>query len=56
VDPRAGLDDVEKLTFLALLGLEIRSFGRVSRSQSLYRTKDIFHTLSEEVPKGREMI
>jgi hypothetical protein len=33
VDPRAGLDDVEKRKFLILLGLELRLLG----SQSLYR-------------------
>jgi hypothetical protein len=35
VDPRAGLDDVEKRTFLTLL--ELRPLGRPARSQSLYR-------------------
>jgi hypothetical protein len=28
VDPRAGLDDVEKRKLLALPGLELRTFGR----------------------------
>jgi hypothetical protein len=28
VDPRAGLDEVEKRKFLTLLGLELRPFGR----------------------------
>jgi hypothetical protein len=37
VDPRAGLDDVEKRKFLTLPGLEFRSLGRPARSQSLYR-------------------
>jgi hypothetical protein len=37
VDPRAGLDDVEKRKFLTLLGLELRPIGRLARSQSLYR-------------------
>jgi hypothetical protein len=37
VDPRAGLDDVEKRKFLILLGLEFRPLGRPARSQSLYR-------------------
>jgi hypothetical protein len=37
VDPRAGLDDMEKRKFLALMGLELRPFGRPARSQSLYR-------------------
>jgi hypothetical protein len=39
VDPRAGLDDVEKKKFLPLPGLEIRSLGRRARSQSLYRLR-----------------
>jgi hypothetical protein len=34
VDPRAGLDDVEKRKFLTLLGLELRPLGRPTRSQS----------------------
>jgi hypothetical protein len=37
VDPRAGLDNVEKRIFLILPGLELRSLGRPARSQSLYR-------------------
>jgi hypothetical protein len=37
VDPRAGLDDVEKRKFLTLPGLELRSLGYPARSQSLYR-------------------
>jgi hypothetical protein len=37
VEPRAGLDDVEKRKFLTLLGLELRPLGRPARSQSLYR-------------------
>jgi hypothetical protein len=36
VDPRAGLDDVEKRKFLTLPGLELRSLGRPARKQSLY--------------------
>jgi hypothetical protein len=36
VDPRAGLDDVEKRKFLTLLGLELRPLSRPARSQSLY--------------------
>jgi hypothetical protein len=35
VDPRAGLDDVEKRKFLIVPGL--RTLGRPARSQSLYR-------------------
>jgi hypothetical protein len=37
VDPRAGLDDLEKKKFLPLPGLELRPFCRPARSQSLYR-------------------
>jgi hypothetical protein len=37
VDPRAGLDDVEKI--LTLPGLELQSLGRPARSQSLYRLR-----------------
>jgi hypothetical protein len=37
VDPRAGLEDVEKRKFMTLLGLELRPLGRSARSQSLYR-------------------
>jgi hypothetical protein len=36
VNPRAGLDDVEKRKFLILPGLELRSLSRQARSQSLY--------------------
>jgi hypothetical protein len=34
---RADLDDVEKRKFLTLPGLELRTLGRLARSQSLYR-------------------
>jgi hypothetical protein len=37
VDPRAGLEDVEKRKFLTLPGLQLRPLGRPARSQSLYR-------------------
>jgi hypothetical protein len=37
VDPRVGLDDVEKRKFLTLPGLELRLLGRPARNQSLYR-------------------
>jgi hypothetical protein len=37
VDPRAGLDDVEKRKFLTLPGLELRPLDCPARSQSLYR-------------------
>jgi hypothetical protein len=39
VDPRAGLDDMEKRTFLILPGLELRPFSRPARSQSVYRLR-----------------
>jgi hypothetical protein len=37
VDLRAGLDDMEKKTFVTLQGLELRTLGRPARNQSLYR-------------------
>jgi hypothetical protein len=37
VDPRAGLDDLEKRKFLTLPGLELQPLRRPARSQSLYR-------------------
>jgi hypothetical protein len=47
VGPRAGLDDMEKTKFLTLPGLELRTFGRPTRSQSLYRLCHVVrHTLS----------
>jgi hypothetical protein len=36
VDPRAGLDDVEKGKFWNLRELELRPLGRPARRQSLY--------------------
>jgi hypothetical protein len=36
VDPRASLDDMEKLRFLTLQGLELRTLDLPARSQSLY--------------------
>jgi hypothetical protein len=39
VDPKAGLDDVEKRKFLTLPGLELRPLGLPARSQSLYRLR-----------------
>jgi hypothetical protein len=41
VDPRAGLDDVEKRKFFTLPGLELRPLGRPACSQSLYRLRYI---------------
>jgi hypothetical protein len=37
VDPRAGLDNVEKRKFFILPGLELRPIGRPARILSLYR-------------------
>jgi hypothetical protein len=37
VDPRTGLDDVEKRKFLNLPGLKLRTFGCPVHGQSLYR-------------------
>jgi hypothetical protein len=37
MDPRSGLDDVEKRKFLTLPGLELRPLGRSVRRQLLYR-------------------
>jgi hypothetical protein len=39
VDPRVGLDEVEKRKFLTLQGLELRPLGRPARRQSLYRLR-----------------
>jgi hypothetical protein len=36
VDPRAGLDDLEKRKLLTLLGLELQPLGLPACSQSLY--------------------
>jgi hypothetical protein len=37
VEPRAYLDDVKKIKFLPLPGLELRPLVRAARSQLLYR-------------------
>jgi hypothetical protein len=37
VDPRVGLNNVEKRKFLTLPELELRPLGRPARSQSPYR-------------------
>jgi hypothetical protein len=39
VNPRAGLDDLEKITFFILLGLELRPLDHPARSQSLYQLR-----------------
>jgi hypothetical protein len=50
VDPRAGLDDMEKRKFLTLPGLEPRVLYRPARSQSDYaipaRTSNVYLTYS----------
>jgi hypothetical protein len=38
-NPRAGLDNMEKLKFLTLPGLELRNLSLPARSQSLYRLR-----------------
>jgi hypothetical protein len=39
VEPRAGLDDLQKRKFLTLPGLELRPLGGPARGQSLYRLR-----------------
>jgi hypothetical protein len=39
VEPRTGLNDMEKRKFLTLPGLEFRPLGRPANSQSLYRLR-----------------
>jgi hypothetical protein len=39
VGPKAGLDEVKKIKFLTLPGLELQPLGRAARSQSLYRLR-----------------
>jgi hypothetical protein len=39
VDPRAGVEDVEKKKILTVPGLELRPVGRPAHSQSLYRQR-----------------
>jgi hypothetical protein len=39
VDLRAGLDDLGKITFFTLPGLELRPLSRPARSQSQYRLR-----------------
>jgi hypothetical protein len=39
VEPRAGLDDVERRKFLTLTIFELRPLGCPARSQSLYRLR-----------------
>jgi hypothetical protein len=39
MDPRAGLDDVEKRKFLILPGLELRLLSRPARIESIHRLR-----------------
>jgi hypothetical protein len=48
VNPRAGLDDMEKWIFLTLSGLELRPLGRPARGQSLYRLRYLALYCSDE--------
>jgi hypothetical protein len=43
VDPRAGLDDMEKLKFLTLLGLKLRSLSHPACSQLLLAYTTVVH-------------
>jgi hypothetical protein len=44
IDPRVGLDDMEKLKFFTLPGIEVRPLCRLARIQSLYQlSKCGFH-------------
>jgi hypothetical protein len=49
VDPRAGLDDMEKGKFFTLKGLELppTHLGRPARSQSLYRLNTVLYISSK---------
>jgi hypothetical protein len=49
VGPSAGLDDVEKRTFLTLPGLELQLLRRPARSQSLYRLRYQIHKKYDNV-------
>jgi hypothetical protein len=40
VEPRAGLDDVERKIIVPLTGLEVRPLGRPANSPSLYRLRN----------------
>jgi hypothetical protein len=53
VDPRAGLDDVERRKILTLPGLELRPLGRPTRSQSLYQLR--YHGFSSTDPLYRNI-
>jgi hypothetical protein len=49
VNPRAGLDDVEKRKFLTLPGLELRPLGRPARSQLLYLLRYLIRILGKNI-------
>jgi hypothetical protein len=53
VDPRAGMDDLEKRKFLALPGLELQPLSRPARSQPLYR---LYYTGSSYKIRGSKYI
>jgi hypothetical protein len=60
---RTGLDDMEKLKFLNLSGLELQPFGRPAYSQSLYRLHyprykaiSIFCKIFTDYPKNYTII
>jgi hypothetical protein len=56
VDPREGLNDVEKRKFFAIPGLEHRPLGRPARSQLVYRLRyPGSYSRTVEVLKCREM-
>jgi hypothetical protein len=57
MDPRAGLDEVEKRKFFTLPGLELRALGRQARSESLYRLLDDVRAKSRsKLVRGRYKI
>jgi hypothetical protein len=50
VDRRAGLDDVKKIKFLTLQGLELQHLGHPARSQSLYRLPPLLPAVADVFP------
>jgi hypothetical protein len=56
VGPRAGLDDVEKRTFLTLPGLDLRPLGRPARGQSLYRLSYHWIYLAQNMGQRRALV
>jgi hypothetical protein len=55
MDPRAGLNDVEKSKFLTLLGLELWPLYHPAHSQSLYRLHYLsspFSVMCYDLPKA----